>query len=330
MAPYRRHDSTFGDWRDTTDKETLIVEGWSEGFMFGALMIMSLITVVNMRRGVILHKLILLELLLAMGHGTFCFFAFKGYGWYLSSTAALLYSSLFMHNVVAWLKIRPFFTGRQPSFAAVTCKWVKLIYLLTLAMTIPPLIFQIFNNFRFFNNQSRLYERVRPYEILMRDPWWIFSCLILFIMIRRTYSLSIFTLVVKSRRFAILLLAIFLAIVFTIMDLLSSVIRRLSLTDGVNPYWKLALVFKCLSDNIILDNFRSVLQQLMDLHMQDTGSTARNTTLSSIDEMNQELSVEVEDIRETSLAIGHAQPVQNSRLSTVGRQGVKIHLLPSL
>lgn len=158
--------------------------------------------------------------------------AFNGYGWYLSSTAALLYSSYFTHNVVAWLKIRPFFTGPQPSFTAAVCTWVKWVYLTTLALTAPALIFQIFNNFRFFNNKSRLYERARPYEPLMRDPWWIFSCLVLFYMVQRSYSLSVFKLVTRSPRLGILLVAIFLAIVFTIMDVLASVITSLSSTNG--------------------------------------------------------------------------------------------------
>jgi hypothetical protein len=39
----------------------LIVEAWSQGFMVGALVIMACITVSNMRRGVLLHKLILIE-----------------------------------------------------------------------------------------------------------------------------------------------------------------------------------------------------------------------------------------------------------------------------
>lgn len=30
----------------------------------------------------------------------------------------------------------------------------------------------------------------------------------------------------------------------------------------INPYWKLALVFKCLTDNIMLDDFKAVLQRL--------------------------------------------------------------------
>jgi len=224
-----------------------------------------------------------------MSHGTFCFMAFNSYGYYLSSTAALLYCSYFTHNVVAWMKIKPFFTGDHPSFGPRYCEWVRWIFLTTLAMTIPALIFEIFNNFRFFNNYSTLYQTVRPYEPLMRDPWWIFSCLTLFHVIRKSYSLKFVKLIRRSPRFGIMLVAIFLAIIFTIVDILSSIISGLSGTDGyilallashrlanychrVNPYWKLALVFKCLTDNILLDDFKSVLQGLGD--MKEDGNIA--------------------------------------------------------
>jgi hypothetical protein len=53
--------NTFGNWRNVNQAEAYIVEAWGEGFMFGALLIMSCITVANMRRGVLLHKLILFE-----------------------------------------------------------------------------------------------------------------------------------------------------------------------------------------------------------------------------------------------------------------------------
>lgn len=53
--------ATFGNWRDVNHVEAYIVEAWGQGFMFGALLIMSLITVANMKKGVLLHKLILLE-----------------------------------------------------------------------------------------------------------------------------------------------------------------------------------------------------------------------------------------------------------------------------
>jgi hypothetical protein len=44
-----------------TEAQELILEAWSQGFMIGALIIMAGITISNMRRGVLLHKLILIE-----------------------------------------------------------------------------------------------------------------------------------------------------------------------------------------------------------------------------------------------------------------------------
>jgi hypothetical protein len=57
----RDNNNTFGNWRDVNDTEAYIIEGWGEGFMLGALLIMAVITVANMRKGVLLHKMILLE-----------------------------------------------------------------------------------------------------------------------------------------------------------------------------------------------------------------------------------------------------------------------------
>jgi hypothetical protein len=44
-----------------TDRDGLILEAWAEGYMVGSLIILSCITFANMRKGVLLHKLILLE-----------------------------------------------------------------------------------------------------------------------------------------------------------------------------------------------------------------------------------------------------------------------------
>lgn len=44
---------------DTADG--LILEGWAQGFMVGSLVIMASITIANMRRHLLLHKLILAE-----------------------------------------------------------------------------------------------------------------------------------------------------------------------------------------------------------------------------------------------------------------------------
>ena len=46
-----------GDWRAHATPEDFVLESWSEGFMVGALIIMACITVANMRRKVLLHKL---------------------------------------------------------------------------------------------------------------------------------------------------------------------------------------------------------------------------------------------------------------------------------
>lgn len=40
---------------------SLILEAWVQGFLLGALIIMACVTLANMRRGVLLHKLILIE-----------------------------------------------------------------------------------------------------------------------------------------------------------------------------------------------------------------------------------------------------------------------------
>lgn len=161
-------DKEDWDWRSIAEPEDLIIESWSQGFIVGSLMLMACITIANMRRGVLLHKLILAEQLMALSHGTFCFLSFKGYGWYLSSTAALLYISYITHNVVAWLKVKPFFHGKSTIFEPKFVKWTTRIYLSTLAMSVPVTLFQISDNFRYFNGYNGWYVQVRPYEPLMR------------------------------------------------------------------------------------------------------------------------------------------------------------------
>jgi hypothetical protein len=41
--------------------EYVILEAWSQGFLVGGLIILIMITLANIRKGVLLHKLILLE-----------------------------------------------------------------------------------------------------------------------------------------------------------------------------------------------------------------------------------------------------------------------------
>jgi hypothetical protein len=39
-----------------TNPDELILEAWAQGYLVGSLVIMSFITLANMRRGVLLHK----------------------------------------------------------------------------------------------------------------------------------------------------------------------------------------------------------------------------------------------------------------------------------
>ncbi|EXJ80240.1 hypothetical protein A1O1_08382 [Capronia coronata CBS 617.96] len=262
FAVNRRSDTVNGSWRAFASDEDLVLESWSQGCLVGSLLIMGCVTVANMRKGVLLHKLILLEQLAALSHGTFCFFTFPGYGWYLSSTAALLYCSWVVHNIVAWLKIGPLVCDSRSMFKPQIGKWIRRIYLGSLVCTIPPIILQIYNNFRFFNNINDLYVTVRPYEPLMRDPWWVFSVLTLFEVIRKCYGTGVLELIKRSPRFAILLSAITLSLIFTVLDIVASIHSFIGSTDGINPWWKLSLMFKCLTDTIMLDDFKTELKRL--------------------------------------------------------------------
>lgn len=59
MGLTRRSEGSQGSKPE--DPAGLILEGWAQGFMVGSLIIMSCVTIANMRRGVLLHKLILIE-----------------------------------------------------------------------------------------------------------------------------------------------------------------------------------------------------------------------------------------------------------------------------
>lgn len=163
-----------------------------------------------------------------------------------------------------------------------TGKIVSRVYLGTLVLTIPPLILQIYDNFRYFNNINNLYVKVRPYEPLMRDPWWVFTCVTLFHVIRKCYGTGTLELIKRSPRFGILLAAIILAMVFTVMDITASIVK-FGGSDGINPYWKLSLVFKCLTDTIMLDDFKTELKRLGIRRLQ-RDDARRGTIALTVDE----------------------------------------------
>lgn len=104
--------------------------------MVGSLIIMAAVTVANMRRGVLLHKLILLELILGMFHGTFIFAHEPEYGWYLSVTAIFLNMSWSLHNVISWIKTKPFLSR----------KW-SLFYIGTVILAQPYWVLEVSSDF---------------------------------------------------------------------------------------------------------------------------------------------------------------------------------------
>jgi hypothetical protein len=86
-----------------------------------------------------------------------------------------------------------------------------------------------------------------------------------------------------SPRFGILLLAMTLSLAFIILDCLAvtSIIKH-TLPDGLNPFWKLAFVFKCFTDTIILDDFRTALDKLKQYRL---GQISTTVNMSEVDRM---------------------------------------------
>ncbi len=60
-----------------------------------------------------------------------------------------------------------------------------------------------------------------------------------------------------------MLMAMILSIIFTMLDILfvTDAIKS-ALPVGINPFWKIAFVFKLLTDSVILDDFKTALDKL--------------------------------------------------------------------
>ena len=70
---FRRLQDAPGDQsQKPTDPNGLVLEAWAEGYMVGSLIIMTCITIANMRRGVLLHKLILIEVCTVLNVPNLC------------------------------------------------------------------------------------------------------------------------------------------------------------------------------------------------------------------------------------------------------------------
>ncbi|OAP64861.1 hypothetical protein AYL99_00833 [Fonsecaea erecta] len=225
---------------------------------------MSCITLANMRKGVLLHKLILLELILGYWQGFFILFNPPVYAWWLSIAAIPLNISWWLHNVIAWMKLRPFLN-----------KTVSRLFIGTVILVIPYWVVEIYANFTYFHNVNKVFLKTRPWEALCRDPWWILAACLLIYNIKTKYDLTITQIVRISPRFAVMLGAMVLSICFIILDVLSvtSALKSV-LPVGINPFWKLSFVFKCLTDSVVLDDFKTALDRLRAFKMSRLGSFA--------------------------------------------------------
>jgi hypothetical protein len=108
---------------------------------------------------------------------------------------------------------------------------------------------------------------------LQRDPWWILTTVSLFYNIKVRYDLRIIDIIRISPRFGIMMGAMILSIAFIILDVCSVTDAFKSvLPIGINPFWKLSFVFKCLTDSVVLDDFKTALDRLRAFRISRMGS----------------------------------------------------------
>lgn len=82
-----------------------------------------------------------------------------------------------------------------------------------------------------------------------------------------------------------MLVAMVLSIAFIVLDVLSvtSVLNSV-LPVGINPFWKLSFVFKCLTDSVVLDDFKTALDRLRAFKISRLGSFAIDTNDNRVKE----------------------------------------------
>lgn len=166
--------------------------------------------------------------------------------------------------MIAWMKLRPFLS-----------QTVSRIFIGTVILVIPYWITEIYANFAYFHNVNNLFLKTRPWEALCRDPWWIAAAVFLIYNIKTKYDLTLVQIVRISPRFAVMLAAMFLSIVFIVLDVLSvTKVLSSALPTGINPFWKLSFVFKCLTDSVVLDDFKTALDRLRAFKISRLGSFA--------------------------------------------------------
>lgn len=149
------------------------------------------------------------------------------------------------------------------------------LFIGTVILAQPYWVVEIYANFTYFHNVNDIFLKTRPWEALCRDPWWILAACLLMYNIKTKYDLTLAQIIRISPRFAVMLGAMVLSICFIVLDVLSvtSALKSV-LPVGINPFWKLSFVFKCLTDCVVLDDFKTALDRLRAFKMSRLGSFA--------------------------------------------------------
>lgn len=118
-----------------------------------------------------------------------------------------------------------------------------------------------------------------------------------------------------------------MSIAFLLTDAAVSA-ARVTASSGINPYWRFALVFKCASDTIFLDDFKSVLDDIVHRKFSSANGTVHrgsNVGLSSSHDVRKRSysSRGDEFIECTSLG----QPPRLPKVSTPEPSAVKLRFL---
>lgn len=90
-------------------------------------------------------------------HGFWIFFPAPTYAWWLSVSAVFLNVSYVLHNVIAWMKLRPFLS-----------RTVSRAFILTIVVSLGYWCLELYANFRFFHGYDTLFKNTRPWEALGR------------------------------------------------------------------------------------------------------------------------------------------------------------------
>lgn len=86
---------------------------------------------------------------------------------------------------------------------------------------------------------SPINPKIRSASDSASDPWWIFTTISLFYIIKKEYNFGLWELVIVSPRFGVMLVSMCLSIAFLIVDTLSVThVFSAALPTGIEPFWK--------------------------------------------------------------------------------------------